>query len=177
QQPGDAHDLTFSCYERLPLLTSDHAKAVFLSSLDKARKKYDFDIWAYVIMPEHVHLLIHFRKPIYSIEEVRKSIRQRTAKTLLTLIRAQSPALAGKLGVLTDKYRFWQKGKGFDRNLFSTKAIHAAINYLHANPVRRGLCENDLDYPWSSARFYAEVGEVLFSVNRCPVVKMRRFGD
>ena len=70
------------------------------------------------------------------------------------------------------KYRFWQKGKGFDRNLFSPQEILSAINYTHANPIRRRLCENELDYPWSSARFYAEAGEVVFDVDRCPVVKM-----
>jgi putative transposase len=114
--PGDGHDLTFSCYKRLPLLYADHAKAVLLSNVDKARTKHDFDVWAYVIMPEHVHLLIHPRKPVYSIEEIRKSIRQQTAKTLQPLIRAESPKLAEQLRVLTNSNRYWQKGKRIDRD-------------------------------------------------------------
>jgi len=133
-QPGDAHELTFSCHKRLPLLNSDHAKSVFLPSLDEARKKHRFDVWAYVVMPEHVHLLIHPRNPIYSIDIFRKTLRQTTAKLLLPSIRSENPALAEKLKALDTRHRFWLKGKGLDRNLSSTKAIHAAIAYLHANP-------------------------------------------
>jgi len=175
-QPGDAHELTFSCHKRLPLLSSDHAKSVFLQSLDEARKKHHFDVWAYVVMPEHVHLLVYPRNPIYSIDSFRKTVRQTTAKALLPCVRSEDPKMAERLRVLDNRHRFWLRGKGFDRNLFSTKAIHAAIDYLHTNPVRRGLCENELDYPWSSARFYAEVGEVVFPVDRCLVVKMKFFG-
>jgi putative transposase len=103
-------------------------------------------------MPEHVHLLVHPRRPIYSIEAFRKSVKQPTAMGLLPMIRKERPGLAAKLVVPgTDSYRFWQKGKGFDRNFFTPQAIYAAIDYLHANPVRRGLCSTELDYPWSSA--------------------------
>jgi putative transposase len=70
--PGDAHGLTFSCYKRLPSLATDEAKLLFLDKLHRARKKHDVDVWAYVIMPEHVHLLVHPRRPIYSIEAFRQ---------------------------------------------------------------------------------------------------------
>jgi len=51
-------------------------------------------------------------------------------------------------------FRFWQEGPGYDRNLDNWESIKAGINYIHLNPVRRGLCENVTDYRWSSARFY-----------------------
>jgi putative transposase len=51
-------------------------------------------------------------------------------------------------------FRFWQEGPGFDRNIFSRAAVLRAIDYLHLNPVRRGLCQRTVDWRWSSARYY-----------------------
>ena len=51
-------------------------------------------------------------------------------------------------------FRFWQEGPGFDRNLFGPEAITASMDYIHLNPVKRGLCEKATDWKWSSARFY-----------------------
>jgi putative transposase len=171
-KPGDAHALTFSCQGRLPLLASDEAKLVFLRNLDRARKKHAFDVWAYVVMPEHVHLVVYPRRPVYSIEAFRRSVKQPTAMALLPIIRKERPGLAERLVGPAGNYRFWLKGKGHDRNLFSDRAIHSEIAYLHANPVRRGLCEIELDYLWSSAGFYYGAEDVPFAVDRCPVVNV-----
>jgi putative transposase len=51
-------------------------------------------------------------------------------------------------------FRFWQEGPGFDRNLFSRQAIESSIDYIHNNPVKRGLCQRAIDWKWSSARFF-----------------------
>jgi putative transposase len=51
-------------------------------------------------------------------------------------------------------FRFWQEGPGYDRNINSVEALQASVNYIHMNPVRRGLCEKPTDWPWSSARYY-----------------------
>ena len=53
------------------------------------------------------------------------------------------------------RHRFWQPGGGYDRNITSTEALRAVIDYLHANPVRRGLVARAADWEWSSARWYA----------------------
>ncbi len=53
-------------------------------------------------------------------------------------------------------FRFWQEGGGFDRNLFSTAAIAASIDYIHLNPVKRGLCKQAIQFKWSSARFHLQ---------------------
>jgi putative transposase len=52
------------------------------------------------------------------------------------------------------RFRLWQEGGGYDRNLRSESIVLAAINYIHLNPVRRGLCEQAVDWRWSSARAY-----------------------
>src|SRR5258708_21872430 len=55
---GHLHFITFSCYQRLPLLGTPHARNVFLEALAEIRARYDFLLAGYVVMPEHVHLLI-----------------------------------------------------------------------------------------------------------------------
>lgn len=51
-------------------------------------------------------------------------------------------------------HRFWQRGGGYDRNLTQTKTVHATIDYIHANPVRRELVATPEDWYWSSARYF-----------------------
>ena len=51
-------------------------------------------------------------------------------------------------------FRFWQPGGGFDHNIFREKTVPAVINYIHENPVRRGLVNRPTDWVWSSARFW-----------------------
>ncbi len=55
-------------------------------------------------------------------------------------------------------FRYWQEGPGYDRNLQTEKAVAASIEYLHLNPVRRGLCNAATDWRWASTRWYASEG-------------------
>lgn len=58
QQEGHLHFITFSCAERKPYLIQREARDLFLESLEQARTKYSFNVFGYVVMPEHVHLLL-----------------------------------------------------------------------------------------------------------------------
>jgi putative transposase len=58
QKSGDFHFITFSCYRRLPLLDHGAACGVFEGELESARLRYGFVVAGYVVMPEHVHLLV-----------------------------------------------------------------------------------------------------------------------
>ena len=84
-EPGHCHELTFSCYRRLPLLTNDSWRTLFCQSIERAAERH-----------------------------------------------------------------------GYDRNLTSPKAILSAIDDIHENPVRRGLCRRAVDWKWSSARHYLD---------------------
>jgi putative transposase len=154
--PGDAHELTFSTYRRLPLLSKPAARDFFITCLQRTRAKHGFRVIAYVVMPNHVHLLVlPDGKPI---REILMAVKSEFAKQLLAKLRAVNSAALEKLKVTrrdgTTRYRVWQVGGGYDRNLFSPAAIKAAIEYIHANPVRSGLCETVVDWKWSSARWY-----------------------
>ena len=54
-EPGHARELTFSCYRHFQFLSRDRTRHWFVEALETARKKWAFDLWAYVLMPEHVH--------------------------------------------------------------------------------------------------------------------------
>jgi REP-associated tyrosine transposase len=58
QQEGDDHFITFSCHHRKSCLNTPTARDIFLDSLGRTRSRYQFEILGYVVMPEHVHLLV-----------------------------------------------------------------------------------------------------------------------
>lgn len=62
--PGDAHFLTFSCFKRLPLLDRNRTRRWFVEALRLGQEKGQYDLWAWVIMPEHVHLVLLPRESI-----------------------------------------------------------------------------------------------------------------
>ena len=157
--PGEAHELTFSCYRRLPLIDFDFTRQAFLGCLDQARQRWSFEIWAYVLMPEHVHLIVNPLQQQYRMEDILKAIKKPVAKPCLDWLACHHPALAARLAVRRTSFvqrHFWQRGGGYDRNLFKGTTIWRTIEYVHDNPVRRGLAGSQLDWPWSSARWYAE---------------------
>jgi len=153
--PNHAHFLTFSCYRRQQLLTDDTLCRHLLSCWDDARRKGNFAIWAYVIMPEHVHLLIWPRYAEYKIATILRFLK---APFTHWVVGYWSSAAQEKLEQIRVHrgaryvHRFWQEGGGYDRNLYKWESIARAIEYIEANPVRRGLVAEPSSWRWSSAR-------------------------
>ena len=152
-EPGHAHSLTFSCKGRCPLLVSDLTRQLLVESLAAARQRYGFDIWAYVIMPDHVHLLIWPRQQDYSISEILRAVKRPMS------FRAHQQNLLTEPG-------FWLPGGGYDRNITTPKAAHAEIAYIHANPVRKGLCARLEDWRFSGAAFWLGQHDVPLEMDR-----------
>ena len=159
--PGHAHEITYSVYRRKNLFSNPDAAEMFLHELAAARKEFSFQLWAYVIMPNHVHLLIWPLEHVYRIDVINKAIKGRMAKKFIKFTKE-----SGTIDLLKDyrvseevngQYRVWQTGGGFDRNLWNSMAIHQSIEYIEANPVRRKLAASPEHYRWSSA--YARVNK------------------
>ena len=161
---GEPHFLTFSCHGRLPLLSKDRTRRWFVEALDEARKTHGFQLWAWVIMPEHVHLLIW--PPAARIATDPRSNAGRTAGILADIKRPVAQRAIQYLEQHASKFlerltvrnrnrtyrRFWQAGSGYDENINNPEAVHEVVNYVLQNPVRRGLVERAEDWEWSSAR-------------------------
>jgi putative transposase len=157
--PGDCHELTFSCFERMPLLSNDRWRELLAESIDKALEAHQLRLSAFVFMPEHVHLLVWPIDPqVAAISEFLKTLKLScSTKIKHRLIVAQSPLL--KRLTVTERpgkcvFRFWQEGPGYDRNLDRPNTVQASIDYIHNNPVKRGLSRRAVEWRWSSARHY-----------------------
>jgi len=158
-EPGHAHFVTYSCVRRLPLLSKDRTRRWVVEAIECVRSELRVAVWAYVIMPEHVHLLIHPQDARFQMRRIlaglKRSVSDHAKRHLETEGRTDW------LRRLTVSYpsrrvfRFWQPGGGFDHNIFREKTVPAVIDYIQANPVRRGLVRSPTDWEWSSARFWA----------------------
>ena len=137
QQTGDLHFITFSCYHRLPKLGRPDARKVFEHSLERARRRYMFCVMGYVVMPEHVHLLLSEPEDA-TLATALQALKQSVSRTLA--LRAAEP--------------FWQE-RYYDFNVWTAKKHTEKLRYLHRNPVVRGLVAKPEDWPWSSFRHYA----------------------
>jgi putative transposase len=134
QDRGDIHFVTFSCQDRNPYLESDEAKLVLRSTIEQIQKRYIFHVFGYVIMPEHVHLLVSEpeKKPLC---------------TALAVIKRESSRILGPTPFWLPRY--------YDFNVFTSEKRIEKLRYIHRNPVTRGLVKNPEKYPWSSFRVYA----------------------
>ena len=146
QHEGDLHLVTFSCYRRRPYLQEAAAKDRFETSLEAARVKHGFQVIAYVVMPEHVHLLLT-EPPATDLWRVMNGLKVSVAKHL-----PESP--------------FWT-ARYHDFNVFSRKKTLQKILYIHQNPVSRGLEALAEEWKWSSLRQYSgQPGTVTVETGR-----------
>ena len=172
--PGHAHALTFSCFNRRPFLNCDRACGWLIEAIRRAREKHEFDLWAWVIMPEHAHLLIQPRRYEYSISAILKTIKQSVSTVAIRHVRENRPTFLTRMtDVRADgstSSRFWQRGGGYDRNLWSARYVWEMIDYIHANPVRRQLADNQFTWRWSSAITFEDVtrGEIDLNLDSLP---------
>src|SRR5690349_9019179 len=84
--PGDAHFLTFSCFHRLPLLSKDRTRIWLVEAITGARSKHGFELWAWVIMPEHVHLLLYPKQGGAEIARVLADIKRPVAQRAIAYL-------------------------------------------------------------------------------------------
>ena len=134
QQTGHLHFVTFSCYRRQPHLGRASARDLFEQSLETMRLRYDFFVSGYVVMPEHVHLLV---------SEPGKAL---LAKAL--------QALKLSVAVQLRERPFWQ-ARYYDFNVYTSRKRIEKLRYIHRNPVQKELCARAEDWPWSSFRHFA----------------------
>ena len=156
-EPGHAHELTFSCFRGLPFLGPDRTCQWLAEAIDEARSQFDFALWAYVFMPEHVHLLIFPRRPQYDIAVIRKAIKEPVGRKAVNYLRRHAPTWLPRIEIKCGKrieHRFWQAGGGYDRNAYEPETIMSMVEYIHANPVRRSLVVRAEDWKWSSAGWF-----------------------
>jgi len=145
---GDLHFITWSCYRRQPLLGAPALRDSFLTVLDLMRNRYRFAVIGYVVMPEHVHLLVSeplIGNPSIVVQAVKLGFVQRQKD-------ANRPQ------------QFWQR-RFYDFNVWSQRKEIEKSKYMHRNPVARGLVDEPEQWQWSSYRSYAYGETGLVRIN------------
>jgi len=150
--PGHAHFITFSCYQRRPYLKSQTCCEWLCAGIRTACDAEKFRLWAYVFMPEHVHLLVFPTRAQYSMSLFLKRMKLPVVRRVhARLKRDHSDFL--KQNTFGKSFHFWQAGGGHDLNIHSWKNVIAKAEYCHANPVKRKLVDSVEAWRWSSFRW------------------------
>jgi putative transposase len=149
---GTARFVTFSCHGRRPYLNDDQSAQVFVGHLDQWRRQHNMRLMGYVIMPEHVHLVI---VPPESCQ-------------LGTAVGRLKGLSARRIGLKTEfrsqASTFWLK-RCYDHNCRTPETTIEKINYCHHNPVARGLVSHAREWPWSSYRWYHGMEDALIEID------------
>ena len=123
------------------------------------RCRLGFDVFAYVVMPEHVHMVL--LPGDGKIAPVLRGIKQGFGQRMIRRYRERKDPVLEYIQDSDGLVRFWQRGGGHDRNVRDDASMRASIEYIHFNPVKRGYAERGEDWRWSSAGDYAgETGVV-----------------
>ncbi|MGB2987180.1 MAG: transposase [Phycisphaerae bacterium] len=161
---GHTHFLTISCYRRLRFFDHDAVKQVFVRGMAETREKLGIRWIAYVIMPEHVHLLAFPTRvgedepvPISAVLHSLKQYVGRHGKQALRAVWARRRSLGNPpmdaWARSTGPKPFW-KTRAHDSNITTERAFHVKLDYIHKNPITRGLVDRAEQWPWSSYRYY-----------------------
>jgi len=160
--PGQLQFITSSTYRRAPLFLSERFCRCFVRRLERLRQEMKFLLIGWVLMPDHFHLLLR-PEPAEITPLILKGLKEETATRILKALRenSQYPWCRKRLARLRlpptvhdeSQYRVWQR-RFYPLNVYSEKKRLEKFNYLHHNPVMRGLVSSPGHWPWSSWRFY-----------------------
>jgi len=166
---GNLHFITCGCYRRQPLLGTPRRRDLLLTVLEQVRKRYEFVV-GYVIMPEHIHLLIsepQAKNPSTVMQALKISFARRV---LARARRHRNPSQTGLFD--HPPQHIWQK-RFYDFNVWTEHKRVEKLRYMHCNPVKRGLVASPELWRWSSFRAYS-LGETgLVRVNEWEVLRMK----
>jgi putative transposase len=171
----DLHSLTFSCYHRQPLLADAAHCDLFLKILERVRRRYRLVILGYVVMPEHVHLLVS--------EPQRATLSTAIQALKLVVVRSldggeipRSRKIRETSGTPSSdgsrkSTQFWQ-ARFYDFNVWTEKKRIEKLRYIHGNPVARGLVASPEQWPWSSFRWYSSGEPGPIKINDAEILIM-----
>lgn len=161
-----------STYRRIPVFRYKKPCEIFLESLEAYRRKYEFRVHAYALLPDHYHVLLWFppdRRPVDFLRDFKSLV----AKRILDWLRKE------RLDRLLARFQLRQTPRrerdarycvlqynSYVKTLADSRMLRQKLNYIHSNPVREGLAATPEAYLYSSARAYAEKGLSIIKIDR-----------
>ena len=152
---GRARFVTFCIHRSIAILTNDPFRRIVVDAIDKSRAVHGFALLAYVVMPEHVHLVL--RPPeVMKLGTVVGEIKRIAVKEILIHLSNADGQAVDRLTVSRNSVErrvLWQR-RCYDHNCRNEKSVWEKVSYCHQNPVKRGLVKKAEDWEWSSCRWY-----------------------
>jgi putative transposase len=165
---SDLYYLTFQIVQWADLFTRQIYRDIIIESLLYCQKNKGLEVYAYVIMSNHVHLLA--RSQYDNLSDVIRDFKRHTSKKIIETIEQVNESrrewllmifrFAARAHQRNNEYQVWTH-ENHAEVIFSNAFIEQKIQYIHQNPVRNGIVINSEDYLYSSARNYAGLDNKL----------------
>lgn len=158
-EPNSIRFVTASCFQKFDLFASDPLRKVFTDSLSAAHRKHGFELFAWVLMPNHFHLLMRpcrvSRGPdVKPLAPMLVTLKQGVSQRVIPRWKKLKAPILPRLIDPDGSVRFWQHGGGFDRTVRDMTEFTKEVKYIHNNPVKRGLVARADQWPWSSVHWW-----------------------
>jgi len=159
-QPGYLYFITTKIAGSKPIFRRPSLAQLVIGSLQHMREQGWIKLYAYVIMPDHIHLIVRFLND-HTPSQVMRDFKKFTARRIVQQLMAE-----GETNLLSffqqavtrptrQRHKVWEDGF-FDKQISSEEVFLQKVEYIHHNPVQdhRGLASSPEKYPYSSARNY-----------------------
>ena len=166
-QEKHVHFVTFSCDKRRQYLNPDRAKRIVIGTMGSELAKRNGLCSGFVIMPDHVHTLMWFPE-VEQLSSFMDVWKTQTSRSLKNLYRSE---FQNYWQHVPETDPIWQ-ARYYGFNLWSRRKLEEKLAYRHQSPVRAGLVERCVDWPWSSARWYEERKSVGTSIKWPPGMEL-----
>ena len=163
---GRARFVTFCTHKRIPILTNDLYREIVIKSIESVRNEYGFRLLGYVIMPEHVHLVM-VPKIDSKIGEIVGEIKRISSKEIHKSLVNNNHYGLNEFVVFrngTEKFALWQR-RCYDHNCRTDASVWEKVEYCNNNPVYRELVREPNQWKWSSFNCYAGVQNVPIAID------------
>jgi REP element-mobilizing transposase RayT len=165
----EVYFVTFTIVEWIKVLEDDDFKLLIINSIKYYQINKGLVVYAYCIMPNHVHMIVQATGES-NISEILRDLKKITSRSIVKKLESQKTegneailkkfSDAGKLLKRITNFKVWQDGNRA-KLIYSNKFLMEKLNYVHNNPVEYGLCNLPWEYTYSSALNYAEKTSVL----------------
>ena len=168
--PEGIYFISFAVVNWIDVFTRRDYKDIVVDSLQYCQKEKGLELFAWVIMTNHVHLLARAKEG-HVLQDIIRDLKKYTSKQLITAIEENNQEsrkewmlnafqFAASKNSNNKNYQFWrQDNKPIE--VWSNNVIDQKLDYIHENPVEAGFVDHPEDYIYSSARNYAELKGLL----------------
>ena len=163
---GCARFVTFCTHRKIAVLQAPQFRTIVVDAISEIHAQSLFRLYGYVIMPDHIHLVLLPPEKI-ALSAVVGEIKSLSAKRIHAVLSADDIRHFTVIRNRLERFALWQR-RCYDHNCRSEEALWEKVNYCHNNPVRRGLVETPGEWKWSSYDWYQDCSDALLEIDSLP---------